>query len=73
MSGLLKTTIAGSLPKPVWLAEPLKLWPKWRLEGDGLLRAQYDATALAILEEERAGIDIVSDGEQARQHGRHQR
>ena len=68
MSGLLKTTIAGSLPKPAWLAETLKLWPKWRLEGSALLQAQYDATSLAIREQELAGIDIVTDGEQARQH-----
>ena len=68
MNGLLKTTIAGSLPKPLWLAEPLQLWPKWHFEGEALLQAQHDATALAIREQERAGIDIVSDGEQARQH-----
>jgi 5-methyltetrahydropteroyltriglutamate--homocysteine methyltransferase len=62
------TTIAGSLPKPSWLAEPNKLWPSWRLEGDDLLAAKTDATILAIKLQEDAGIDIVTDGEQSRQH-----
>src|SRR6185312_14474729 len=62
------TTIAGSLPKPAWLAEPNKLWPAWRLAGDELTEAKRDATLLAIKQQEDAGIDIVSDGEQSRQH-----
>jgi 5-methyltetrahydropteroyltriglutamate--homocysteine methyltransferase len=62
------TTIAGSLPKPVWLAEPGKLWPTWRLAGAALAEGKRDATLLAIKEQEDAGIDIVGDGEQARQH-----
>ena len=62
------TTIAGSLPKPAWLAETNKLWPSWRQNGDDLLDAKLDATLLAIKEQEDAGIDIVTDGEQARQH-----
>jgi 5-methyltetrahydropteroyltriglutamate--homocysteine methyltransferase len=62
------TTIAGSLPKPSWLAEPNKLWPSWRLAGDDLLAAKLDATILAIKLQEDAGIDIVTDGEQSRQH-----
>lgn len=61
------TTVAGSLPKPSWLAEPNKLWPQWRLSGDDLAAAKLDATALAVKLQEDAGIDIVSDGEQARQ------
>ena len=65
---LFPTTIAGSLPKPSWLAEPNKLWPKWRLEGDELDAAKDDATLLAIKLQEDAGIDIVGDGEQSRQH-----
>jgi 5-methyltetrahydropteroyltriglutamate--homocysteine methyltransferase len=65
---LFPTTIAGSLPKPSWLAEPNKLWPQWRLQGDELLAAKDDATLLAIKLQEDAGIDIVGDGEQARQH-----
>ncbi|MCW5685722.1 MAG: methionine synthase [Pseudolabrys sp.] len=62
------TTVAGSLPKPSWLAEPDKLWPQWRQSGPELAAAKLDATALAVKLQEDAGIDIVSDGEQARQH-----
>jgi len=62
------TTVAGSLPKPSWLAEPNKLWPQWRQSGPELAAAKLDATALAVKLQEDAGIDIVSDGEQARQH-----
>src|SRR5882724_10681438 len=65
---LFPTTVAGSLPKPSWLAEPNKLWPQWKLSGDALAAAKLDATLLAVKEQEDAGIDIVSDGEQARQH-----
>jgi len=62
------TTVAGSLPKPSWLAEPDKLWPQWRLSGADLEAGKLDATLLAIKMQEDAGIDIVSDGEQSRQH-----
>jgi 5-methyltetrahydropteroyltriglutamate--homocysteine methyltransferase len=65
---LFPTTIAGSLPKPDWLAEPNKLWAPWRLEGEELAAAKDDATLLAIKIQEDAGIDIVGDGEQSRQH-----
>jgi 5-methyltetrahydropteroyltriglutamate--homocysteine methyltransferase len=65
---LFPTTIAGSLPKPAWLAAPNKLWAPWRLEGEELATAKDDATLLAIKLQEDAGIDIVGDGEQARQH-----
>src|SRR5438477_2745172 len=65
---MLETTIAGSLPKPSWLAEPKKLWPAWRLEADALAEGKRDATLLALKLQEDAGIDIVSDGEQSRQH-----
>jgi 5-methyltetrahydropteroyltriglutamate--homocysteine methyltransferase len=65
---LFPTTIAGSLPKPSWLAEPNKLWPQWRLRGEELTAAIDDATLLAVKVQEDAGIDIVCDGEQARQH-----
>jgi 5-methyltetrahydropteroyltriglutamate--homocysteine methyltransferase len=65
---MFETTIAGSLPKPAWLAEPNKLWAPWRLEGADLEQAKGDATILAIKEQEDAGLDIVGDGEQARQH-----
>ncbi len=65
---LFPTTVAGSLPKPSWLAEPNKLWPAWKLSGADLAAAKLDATLLAVKEQEDAGIDIVSDGEQSRQH-----
>jgi 5-methyltetrahydropteroyltriglutamate--homocysteine methyltransferase len=65
---LFPTTIAGSLPKPAWLAAPNKLWAPWRLEGEELAGAKDDATLLAIKLQEDAGIDIVADGEQSRQH-----
>lgn len=65
---MFETTIAGSMPKPAWLAEPEKLWPAWRLQGAELESAKRDATLLAIKEQEDAGIDIVTDGEQSRQH-----
>jgi 5-methyltetrahydropteroyltriglutamate--homocysteine methyltransferase len=65
---MLETTIAGSLPKPAWLATPRTLWAPWRLEGEALAEAKRDATLLALKEQEDAGIDIVTDGEQARQH-----
>jgi 5-methyltetrahydropteroyltriglutamate--homocysteine methyltransferase len=63
-----ETTIAGSLPKPGWLAETNKLWPAWRAAGEELERAKRDATLLWLKEQEAAGIDIVTDGEQSRQH-----
>ncbi len=62
------TSIAGSLPKPSWLAEPGKLWAPWRPAGAELEAAKLDATLLAIKLQEDAGIDIVTDGEQSRQH-----
>jgi 5-methyltetrahydropteroyltriglutamate--homocysteine methyltransferase len=62
------TTIAGSLPKPSWLAEPDKLWPQWRLTGSDLAAGKLDATLLSLKLQEDAGIDIVTDGEQSRQH-----
>ncbi len=65
---LFPTTIAGSLPKPEWLAEPNTLWAPWKSKGDELARAKRDATLLAVKLQEDAGIDIVTEGEQARQH-----
>jgi len=68
MKKLLPTSTAGSLPKPSWLAEPEKLWSPWKLQGDPLLEAKQDALRLSLHEQQQAGIDIVSDGEQTRQH-----
>lgn len=68
MTILLPTSTAGSLPKPSWLAEPETLWSPWKLEGDQLLEAKRDALSLSLHEQLQAGIDIVSDGEQTRQH-----
>jgi len=62
------TTIAGSLPKPAWLAEPNRLWAPWRLSGAELDAAKRDATILALKLQEDSGIDIVTEGEQSRQH-----
>jgi 5-methyltetrahydropteroyltriglutamate--homocysteine methyltransferase len=62
------TAIAGSLPKPGWLAETHKLWPQWKVHGDELRQAKADATLLWIKAQEDAGLEIVGDGEQSRQH-----
>src|SRR4030095_16886489 len=65
---MLETTIAGSLPKPTWLAPPRTLWAPWRVEGAGLEEGERDAVTPALRYQERAGIDIVTDGEQSRRH-----
>ena len=65
---MFETTIAGSLPKPFWLAETDKLWPAWKATGAELEKAKRDATLLWLKEQEDAGLDIVTDGEQSRQH-----
>ena len=65
---MFETAIAGSLPKPAWLAETGKLWPEWRAAGAELEQAKADATLLWLKVQEDAGIDIVGDGEQSRQH-----
>jgi 5-methyltetrahydropteroyltriglutamate--homocysteine methyltransferase len=65
---MFEATIAGSLPKPGWLAETNKLWPRWKAQGDELAAAKRDATLLWLKAQEDAGLDIVTDGEQSRQH-----
>jgi 5-methyltetrahydropteroyltriglutamate--homocysteine methyltransferase len=65
---ILRTTIAGSLPKPAWLAPPRQLWAPWLLQGEALTEGKRDAVLLALREQECAGIDIVTDGEQTRRH-----
>ncbi|GAA1694130.1 methionine synthase [Microbacterium sediminicola] len=68
MTTLFPTTSAGSLPKPLWLAESEKLWSPWKLQDAELTEGKKDALTLSLAEQQRAGIDIVSDGEQTRQH-----
>lgn len=68
MKTLLPTSTAGSLPKPTWLAQPETLWSPWKLEGDALIAGKQDALRLALHDQQHAGVDIVSDGEQTRQH-----
>jgi len=68
LNHLLQTTIAGSLPKPAWLAEPKKLWAPWLLDGAMLDEGKRDAMRLVLADQEDAGIDIVTDGEQTRRH-----
>jgi 5-methyltetrahydropteroyltriglutamate--homocysteine methyltransferase len=65
---MFETAIAGSLPKPAWLAETHKLWPRWKADGAERAQAQLDATLLWIKAQEDAGLDVIGDGEQARQH-----
>ena len=65
---MFEATIAGSLPKPSWLAETHKLWPQWKAAGAELAEAKRDATLVWIKAQEDAGLDIVTDGEQSRQH-----
>lgn len=68
MKKLLPTSTAGSLPKPLWLAQPETLWSPWKLQGEELIDGKCDALRIALQEQQLAGIDIVSDGEQTRQH-----
>lgn len=68
MKTLLPTLTAGSLPKPSWLAQPEKLWSPWKLQGEELIEGKQDALRVCLAEQQLAGIDIVSDGEQTRQH-----
>jgi len=65
---MFETAIAGSLPKPSWLAETQKLWPEWKSQGAELAQAKLDATLLWIKTQEDAGLDVIGDGEQSRQH-----
>ncbi|HAQ60018.1 MAG TPA: methionine synthase [Microbacterium sp.] len=68
MQKLLPTSLVGSLPKPSWLAEPETLWSPWKLQVDELVEGKQDALRIAVQEQRRSGIDIISDGEQTRQH-----
>ncbi|UFS58288.1 methionine synthase [Subtercola endophyticus] len=68
MNKLLPTSTAGSLPKPSWLAQPETLWSPWELHDEQLAEGKKDALRLSLADQREAGIDIVSDGEQTRQH-----
>ena len=68
MKNILPTSTVGSLPKPAWLASPEKLWSPWQLEGEQLHEGKQDALRVSLQEQEEAGVDIISDGEQTRQH-----
>jgi len=72
----LLTTVVGSYPQPAWLIDRAKLGSKvprvrapeiWRIAPEHLEEAQDDATLLAIRDMERAGIDIITDGEMRRE------
>jgi len=65
---MFRTATAGSLPKPAWLAETQKLWPQWLHQGEALQQAKDDATVLWVKAQEDAGLDVIGDGEQSRQH-----
>ncbi|TAF99643.1 MAG: methionine synthase [Betaproteobacteria bacterium] len=65
---LFPAAVCGSLPKPAWLSETNKLWPAWLQQGDDLVAAKRDATLLWMKEQEDAGLSIIGDGEQSRQH-----
>ncbi|HJP05527.1 MAG: 5-methyltetrahydropteroyltriglutamate--homocysteine methyltransferase [Chromatiales bacterium] len=62
------TTIAGSLPRPDWLAEPEILKGGWKLEGEELEAGKKRACEEWIRHQEAAGIDILTDGEVFRTH-----
>ena len=68
MKTLLPTSTAGSLPKPSWLAQPEVLWSPWKLEEQELIDGKHDALRVSLQEQYQTGLDIVSDGEQTRQH-----
>ena len=68
MKTLLPTSTAGSLPKPSWLAQPEVLWSPWKLSGQELIDGKHDALRVSLQEQYQTGLDIVSDGEQTRQH-----
>ena len=65
---MFNTAIAGSLPKPAWLAETEKLWPQWKASGTELAQAKLDATLMWIKAQEDAGLSVIGDGEMSRQH-----
>src|SRR5438552_747608 len=68
---MLETTIAGSLPKPTWLAQPNALFAPWLLKGEQLAEAQDDAVRLVLADQEDAGIDVDNLGSKLARGGRY--
>ena len=64
----IETTISGSLPKPNWIASTGKLWSPWKLSADALELGKLSATQSAVQDQLKAGLSIITDGEQSRQH-----
>ena len=64
----IETTISGSLPKPNWIASTGKLWSPWKLSSDALELGKLSATQSAVQDQLKAGLSIITDGEQSRQH-----
>src|SRR5437660_9930284 len=77
MAKLFPTTLVGSYPQPDWLIDRKKLAGRfpprvrakelWRVSPDWLGEAQDDATLIAIRDQERAGLDVITDGEMRRE------
>src|SRR5437667_9740921 len=65
---MLLTRTAGSLRRAACRAKPQARWAPWNLSGPALAEGKRDAVLVALAEQEAAGIDIVTDGEQSRQH-----
>ena len=65
---MLQTMLVGSLPRPTWLVPPNAMYVSWKLQDDALREGQDDAVLLALADQEEAGLNIVTDGEQRRRH-----
>lgn len=63
-----KATIVGSLPRPGWLLGAGEMYPPWKLPADVLEEGRQDAVRVWIAAQEKAGLDVVTDGEQYRRH-----
>jgi 5-methyltetrahydropteroyltriglutamate--homocysteine methyltransferase len=68
VTGPIRATIVGSLPKPGWLAVPNILQAPWKVPSEDLPEALVDATRLSVESQVAAGLDVVTDGEQRRRH-----
>ena len=65
---MLQTMIVGSLPRPTWLVPPHRMYVSWQLDEAGRAEGCDDAVVLAVADQERAGLHILTDGEQRRRH-----